>query len=102
MTSGISGHTTVDAGCAVTIDSTPCGEVPLPARISITDAAGTTVRETISNDQGEFRVELPSGTYELHAVNLTGAPLPSAVPEHVVVETGTFTEIRMEFDSGVR
>lgn len=100
--SGISGHTSLSAGCEETIESTPCGEVPLPARIRIVDALGATVRETTSNGRGEFREELPPGTYELHAVNLTGTPLPSALPEHVVVGTGAFTEVNVRFDSGVR
>lgn len=100
--SGISGRTTLSVGCEETIEATPCGEVPLPARIRFRDGIGATVRETTSNNQGEFREELPPGTYELYAVNLTGTPLPSAPPEHVVVGPGTFTEVSVKFDSGVR
>lgn len=100
--SGIRGHTNVDGGCPVIIESTSCRDIPLPARISIKDSRGTTVAETSSNDQGEFRMDLPPGPYEVRAVNLTGAPLPSALPEHVVVGTGTFTDVIVTFDSGVR
>lgn len=100
--SGIKGHVTVDAGCPEIKDSTPCSQIPLPARISIRNISGTTVRETTSNDQGEFQLEIPAGTYELHAENLSGAPLPYAPPQHVVIEAGSYTEVNVAFDSGVR
>ncbi|WP_160142450.1 carboxypeptidase-like regulatory domain-containing protein [Arthrobacter sp. SLBN-100] len=100
--SGIKGHVTVDAGCPEIINATPCTAIPLPARITIRDAAGTMVRETTANDQGDFQLELQPGTYQLHAVNPSGAPMPSAPPENVVVEAGSFTEVKVAFDSGVR
>ncbi|MDP9696657.1 UNVERIFIED_ORG: hypothetical protein J2X79_004240 [Arthrobacter globiformis] len=99
---GIKGHVTVDAGCPEIIESTPCAQVPLPARITIRDGSGTTVREATSNDKGEFQLELPAGTYQLHAANLTGAPMPSAPPQEVVIKAGSYTEVKVAFDSGVR
>ncbi|MET1086756.1 MAG: carboxypeptidase-like regulatory domain-containing protein [Arthrobacter sp.] len=100
--SGIKGHVTVDAGCPETINSTPCTAVPLPARITIRDAAGVTVQETNTDEHGDFQLELQPGTYELRAANLSGAPMPSAPPEDVAVKAGSFTEVKVEFDSGVR
>lgn len=92
----------VDGGCPEVINPTPCSDIPLPARVSIKDSSGTSVGEATSNDQGEFRIELPPGTYQIHPENLTGAPLPEAPPENVTVKSGTFTEVRIQFDSGVR
>ncbi|MDQ0824558.1 hypothetical protein QFZ60_000731 [Arthrobacter sp. B2I5] len=100
--SGINGHVTVDAGCPETMDSTPCPDIPLPAHITVKDRSGTTVGEATSNDQGEFRLELQAGTYELQAANLSGAPMPSAPSQDVVIKEGSFTEVRVAFDSGVR
>ena len=100
--SGIKGHVTVDAGCPETMESTPCPQIPLPARITIRDSSGATVRDATSNDQGEFQLELPAGTYELQAANLAGAPMPSAPAQDVVVKAGSFTEVKVAFDSGVR
>jgi hypothetical protein len=84
------------------MDSTPCPHIALPAHITIRDRSGTTVREATSNDQGEFQLELPAGTYELRAANLSGAPMPSAAPQDVVIKAGSFTEVKVTFDSGVR
>ena len=98
----MTGHVTVDAGCPEMMASTPCPDIPLPARITVKDRSGTTVREATSNDQGEFRLELPAGTYELQAANLSGAPMPSAPPQDVVIKAGSFTEVKVAFDSGVR
>lgn len=100
--SGIKGHVTVDAGCPEVRESTPCPEIALPARITVRDRSGTTVREATSNNQGEFQLKLPAGTYELRAANLSGAPMPSAAPLDVVVKAGSFTEVKVSFDSGVR
>jgi hypothetical protein len=102
VASGITGHTVVVGGCVETLESTPCAEEPLPARISILDAKGGKVGETTSNDKGEFRMDLPAGTYEIHAVNLAGAPWPTALPAHVVVTAGAFTDVGLTFNSGVR
>ncbi|WP_307088230.1 carboxypeptidase-like regulatory domain-containing protein [Arthrobacter sp. B2I5] len=84
------------------MDSTPCPDIPLPAHITVKDRSGTTVGEATSNDQGEFRLELQAGTYELQAANLSGAPMPSAPSQDVVIKEGSFTEVRVAFDSGVR
>jgi Carboxypeptidase regulatory-like domain len=100
--SGIKGQVTVDGGCPEIRNSPPCSQLPLPARISIRNISGTTVREATSSDQGEFQLELPAGTYEVQAENLSGAPLPYAPPQQVVVEAGSYTKVNLAFDSGVR
>ncbi|MDQ0767936.1 hypothetical protein QF031_000685 [Pseudarthrobacter defluvii] len=84
------------------MNSSPCPDVPLPAHITVKDHLGTTVGEATSNAQGEFRLELRAGTYELRAANLSGAPMPSAPPQDVVIKEGSFTEVKVAFDSGVR
>ena len=103
MSSGISGQTIVDGGCPVLSNTgPPCPEQPLAAQVTIKDPKGQTVAETTSNDQGEFRIELPPGEYTISTSNLSGAPLPYASPEEVTVRADNFTEVKVKFDSGVR
>jgi hypothetical protein len=101
--SGIEGRTTVDAGCPMARDSTPCPDRPLSARITVTPASGgDTVASVVSDAQGRFRVPLPPGTYTLHPANLLGAPAPLAMPQTVSVAAGRYATVEIAFDSGVR
>lgn len=51
---------------------------------------------------GQFRIPLAPGDYELRGENLTGAPVPTAMPVPVTVMGGEFAQITVRFDSGVR
>ena len=95
--------TVVDTGCPVLPAGSTCPQTPLPARVVVLDA-GTQERvaEVRSGADGLFEVEVPPGRYELRGENLTGTPVPVALPISATVSTGRFTEVRIEFDSGVR
>jgi uncharacterized surface anchored protein len=100
--SGISGVTTVDAGCPALPADETCPESPLQAKVSVLDSSGRKAGETTSNERGEFSLHLPSGDYQLVATNLSGKPLPSAAPVNVTVHADKFTTVTITFDSGVR
>ena len=101
-TSGISGRTVVDVGCPALPVAETCAERPLPARISAVDAQGQKAGETTSNEHGEFSLDLEPGDYQLTATNLSGSPLPSALPVTVTVRPDNVTTVTVRFDSGVR
>lgn len=101
--SGISGHTVVDAGCPVLQETeSTCPDQPLSARLTVTGPNGQAIAETISNEHGEYRINLPPGDYTITPSNLNGAPLPYATPMQATVHEGAFTELEVKFDSGVR
>ena len=58
--------------------------------------------ETTSNEHGEFSLDLEPGDYQLTATNMTGSPLPSALPVTVTVRPDNVTTVTITFDSGVR
>jgi hypothetical protein len=101
--SGIQGTTTVDSGSPI-VYSTPRPRRPLAARLLISpqrvDTAAAITAE--SDAQGRFRVPLAPGTYTVHPENLTGAPVPTARPTTVTVHPGTWTDLDIQFDSGIR
>lgn len=101
---GVTGVTVVDVGCPTLTTTTPsCPNRPIPAhlRFSRPDSAAPIV-ELRTREDGTFTVELTPGRYQLLPTNLSGAPLPSAEPLTVEVAEGRFTEITVQFDSGVR
>ncbi len=102
-TSGVRGSAVVDIGCPVLEDASPCPQVPLQARISVVQpgsAQPAAVVQTMAD--GTFDIGLPPGIYELRGENLSGAPVPSAVPVTVTVRAGEFAQVTVIFDSGVR
>jgi len=100
---GIKGVTNVDVGCSLTRRPSPCPRLPLPARLRILRQDRTAPEvQTQSGSDGAFAVDLHPGRYHVVPENLTGSPYPRAAPLTVEVPKGTFTEITIPFDSGVR
>jgi hypothetical protein len=101
--SGVQGTAVVDIGCAVLENSAPCPRTPLRARILVFEAGSidrTAAVET--GDDGRFWISLTPGEYELRGENVTGQPVPVAMPVTVTVRAGEYGDVTIEFDSGVR
>ena len=97
--SGIRGTVLLGPTCPVQQDDEPC-VTPYVARLAIVDANETEVAEVTSDANGRFEVALPPGTYLV--VPEAGDPLPVAEPISVTVEAGTFVEVQINYDSGIR
>ena len=101
--SGVAGQAVVDAGCPVLRPDSPCPQHPVRARITVTRPGSTEVAASAETDaQGQFRIPLAAGTYLLHPANITNAVLPRAGVVQVTVEAGSYRQVRIQFDSGVR
>jgi hypothetical protein len=70
------------------------------ARIIVRRASGGKVAEIESGADGRFSVNLVPGRYVLEPQS-TGA-LPFAGPQEVTVEPHRFTEVTVQYDSGIR
>jgi hypothetical protein len=93
----------VDAGCPVLESSSPCPQKPLRARIKVIRMPSQDLVTALdTTEDGRFRVALAPGTYELRGENVNGGPIPRAMPLPVNVAVGVFTEVTVQFDSGVR
>jgi hypothetical protein len=93
----------VDGGCLATRNASPCPDKPLSARLTVLrPGSRTTVASAISDADGHFRIPLAAGRYTLHPANLTGSPVPAAVPVDVEVQPHRYTTVDVSFDSGVR
>ena len=101
--SGIEGRVTVGPQCPVLEEGVSCPDRPHWAEIRVLDEGSDRVVATFMSDEdGQFRVELPPGRYVLDP----GEPLlvdePRAEKMTVSVEAGRYTEVTVRFDSGIR
>jgi hypothetical protein len=70
--------------------------------VVVLNCDGREVTRTDTSEVGRFRVELPAGDYLLQGQNVTGGPLPVAVPVQVRVRAAQFEQVIIQFDSAVR
>jgi hypothetical protein len=94
--SGIRGHTIIGPNCPVE----PCPSSPsVPVGASFVVRRGDVVVTRVRADsQGRFTVNLEPGEYVLATVD----QVPSLKPVAVTVQPGAFTEVVLDFDSGMR
>jgi predicted small lipoprotein YifL len=101
--SGIRGLVTLGPTCPVQTenDPQPCSTT-YAATLEIHDQATDKLVTTVtSGADGRFEVRLPPGTYRI--VPQVAEVLPIAAPlDNVVVAAGRFTEVQVDFDSGIR
>ncbi len=78
----------------------PCSN-PYQGTVLVKSADRTqTITQFTANSDGTFKVTLLAGQYLLTDQN-TGLP-PTLMPQKVTVENGKYTEISIQFDSGIR
>jgi hypothetical protein len=93
----------VDGGCPVLEGTSSCPQKPLRARIKVIRIPSEDLLTAVDTaEDGRFRIALGPGAYELRGENVNGGPVPSAMPLPVNVAVGVFTEVTVQFDSGVR
>lgn len=102
LDSGIQGLVTIGPVCPVVQEGTACPDEPYQADIAILDEDGDEVVTFESGENGRFRVNLFPGRYTIvPASPNTGAP-PFADEQQVEVLAGSFTEVAIMYDSGIR
>jgi hypothetical protein len=99
--SGIEGQSTIGPACAGPVRvGQSCPDKPYQATLAVLDAAGKTITQFQTAADGIFRVSLPPGQYTLHPVK--DSAFPSAADQAVTVLDGQFTQVLVQFDSGIR
>jgi len=100
LDSGIHGFVQLGPTCPVVTRDVPC-TTPYVAVLVILDSNDGEVARVTSGTDGRFEVLLPPGEYTI-APTPGGDPLPSAPPQAVSVVAGAFTEIEINYDTGIR
>jgi hypothetical protein len=101
--SGIRGTVFLGPTCPGPVDPSATDEpcvTPYSAQLAILDADGKAVTHVTSGADGTFQVDLPPGDYTVAPQN--GDPIPSAPSQPVSVEPGKYTEIQVNYDTGMR
>jgi hypothetical protein len=102
VASGVRGFVQLGPICPVEIaGSASCSDIPFHGIVAASDASGEVARVQ-TEVSGAFRMALPPGTYTLVAIPAGSGGLPTAKPQTVVVRAGTYTEVTLQVDTGIR
>ncbi len=100
---GVRGIVLLGPICPVVTQASPCPDEPLPGVEIRVFGDGTELdASATSGSDGRFELRLPPGTYTLEAVVPEDGPGMSAQPVDVIVERGSFVEVTVPVDSGIR
>ncbi|MEA2677218.1 MAG: hypothetical protein QOJ81_1359 [Chloroflexota bacterium] len=100
--SGIKGTVLLGPTCPVegSPDPAPC-LTPYVATLVVLDDEGVKVATITSGDDGRFQIDLAPGDYVVTPESGTDT-YPIAQPQSVTVATGVYTEIQVNYDTGIR
>jgi protocatechuate 3,4-dioxygenase beta subunit len=99
--SGIQGKVLLGPMCPVQQVGSPCPDKPIKAEITVTDANGKTVATAHSDADGTYRISLPAGSYTV-AAKRPDDSFGFGKPVTVDVSGGTFVQVNLLVDSGIR
>jgi hypothetical protein len=97
--SGIRGRVLAGPACPVETEASPCPDLPWVGKVRAVGEAGAF--EARTDAEGAFVLPVPPGTYLVQAVVPGGGP-PTTEPETVRVERGSFVEVTLHVDTGIR
>ena len=83
-------------------EATRCADQPYQATFEVLDEKGSVVTTFRTDDNGRFEVALSPGTFTIVPETNPNAVLPSASAQTVSVTEGEFTQITINFDTGIR
>jgi len=86
--------------CPVVQQGQECPDQPYEATLTVKTLDGVQITQFQSDAQGRFRISLVPGEYILHPESPNG--IPFAGDQSFGVETGRYTQIVVNYDSGIR
>ena len=100
--SGIHGLVMIGPICPVMQKGVPCPDLPFSAKIVIETAIGTEGASVVSGDDGMFQIELDPGSYVVVPESPNPGAPPMAQEQAAEVLADAFTEVLIQYDSGIR
>lgn len=98
--SGIEGQVLIGPMCPVEQQGQGCPDQPYQATLTVNSLSGGQIIQFQTDEQGHFSVPLVPGEYILHPESPNG--IPFAGDQSFIVETGRYTRITVNYDSGIR
>lgn len=98
--SGIEGQVFIGPMCPVVQDGQACPDQPYQATLTVTSLEGRKIVQVQADEAGRFKIPLTPGQYILHPESPN--VMPFAAEQTLIVESGKFTEVIVNYDSGIR
>ena len=98
--SGIEGTVLIGPMCPVVQEGQECPDQPYQATLTVNSSEGSRIVQVQTDEQGRFKIPLMPGEYILHPETPNG--IPYASEQTFIVEAGAFTQILVNYDSGIR
>lgn len=96
----IVGHVTLGPIMPVCREGVPCDGVYKDANIEVRTKSGTVAARAKTDANGDFRVDVPAGTYTVGVA--VEAMLPRCSEAEAVVSKGQTVQVAIDCDSGIR
>ena len=100
INSGIEGQVLVGPVCPMVQVGQECPDQPYQAILTVNSLEGERIVQIQTDEEGKFRIPLEPGDYILHPESPN--TLPFAKEQTLSVEEGKFTEVIVNYDSGIR
>jgi len=98
--SGIEGQVLMGPMCPVAQPGQDCPDQAYQATLTVSSPSGGTIVQFQTDAGGHFKIPLAPGEYILHPESPNG--IPFAVDQAIVVGTSQYTQIVVNYDSGIR
>ena len=98
--SGIEGKVLIGPVCPVVQIGQDCPDQPYQATLTVNNPDGEKIVQFQTDEQGYFKIPLAPGDYVLHPESPN--TLPFADEQPFTVEAGKYTQIILNYDSGIR
>ena len=99
-TAGIRGQALAGPQCPVEVAGSPCPDLPWEGTVVATNVATDETFTATTDAEGRFELPLAPGTYDVSILVETSPPF--ATPQEVTVDAGSFSEIVVAVDTGIR
>lgn len=98
--SGVEGQALIGPICPVVQEGQECPDQPYQATLTVNSPNGGKIVQVQTDEEGKFKIPLAPGEYVLHPESPN--VMPFASEQSFVVEAGKFTQIIVNYDSGIR
>ncbi|HEU0296053.1 MAG TPA: hypothetical protein VFR47_25175 [Anaerolineales bacterium] len=98
--SGVEGQVFIGPMCPVVQEGQSCPDQPYQATLTVNLSNGQKITQVQTDQQGHFRIALKPGDYILHPESAN--VMPFAGQQVFRVEADRFTQLTVNYDSGVR
>jgi len=98
--SGVEGQVSIGPMCPLVQPGQPCSDQPYQATLTVNGQDGRRITQFQTDQQGHFKVSLKPGSYILHPESPN--VMPMAAEQVFGVISGQFTQLTVQYDSGIR